>query len=72
MRMLLIAVVLIYGLNLEYAFFWYIVAGIAAVIDIAFMFHVEGFWREGIQKLDGRLYDNYSCLNSIKNYLYER
>ena len=34
MRMLLIAVVLIYGFNLEHAFYWYIAAGIAAVMDI--------------------------------------
>jgi len=33
--MLLIAVVLIYGLNLEDAFYWYIAAGIAAVMDIS-------------------------------------
>jgi len=33
MRMLLIAVVLIYGMELEPAFYWYIAAGLAAVID---------------------------------------
>jgi len=38
MRMLLIAVVLIYGLNLEYAFYWCIAAGIATVIDVSYLY----------------------------------
>ena len=33
MRMLLIVIVLIYGMELDYAFYWYTAAGIAAVID---------------------------------------
>jgi hypothetical protein len=33
MRLLLIAVVLIYGLKLDYAVFWYVAAGIVAAWD---------------------------------------
>jgi len=35
MRMLLIVIVLIYGMKLDPALYWYIAAGAAAVIDFA-------------------------------------
>ena len=33
MRILLIAVVLIYGMELDFAYYWYVAAGIAATWD---------------------------------------
>ena len=34
MRMLLIVVVLIYGMELDNALYWYVAAGIAATLDV--------------------------------------
>ncbi len=58
MRMLLIAVVLIHGLKLDHATYWYIAAGVFTAIDLSILNYSQMPITEALEKIHNQLIES--------------